>query len=241
MEILHSCTKPSLCTQTWWKLWDLLSDQRTSKHVENLGFTGPPKVLPDLIFFAIEIPHREAPWGIFLTDSPTATMRVFIGPLLFLSVAERGPVDLAMSVYNHITQFGHPSLLCQFHSVNYNKGLGFSALTPCPWGKVTVGDCLGKSLPSNRLTLNCLSQEYIFCNSFHSHQRISEQHQSTARLQAENARLWAIINKKMQHVRVWYLDIWLVGRAGHHLAWQLFPLVVGNKTTAWECSGWERE
>ena len=74
-----------------------LPDRMTSNHMENPSFTGPPKLLQDLIFFHIRIPIEGLPTGFFLPDSRTGTIRVFIGPPLFSPVEDRGPVDFPMS------------------------------------------------------------------------------------------------------------------------------------------------
>ena len=52
-------------------------DWRTGKHMENPGFTCPPKVLLKL-FFSIEIPTEGHPWGIFLLDSRTSGKNLVI-------------------------------------------------------------------------------------------------------------------------------------------------------------------
>ena len=44
-------------------------DRRTSKDLENSGFTGPQKVLHDLIFFNFRFPTEGLPIRIFLGQS----------------------------------------------------------------------------------------------------------------------------------------------------------------------------
>ena len=84
------------------KTFGPLTDRRTGDHMENSSFTGPPKLLQDLIlFFQHKSPHRGAPHRNFLPDRRTSTIRVFMGPPLFSLVEEWGPVDFPMSVMGH--------------------------------------------------------------------------------------------------------------------------------------------
>ena len=92
-----------------------LLDQRSSKLVENPGFTSLPKVSPDLNFLALRFPTEGLPREIFLPDSGTTTIRIFIGPPQFLSVTDRGPVDFPVSVSSIISCLdnSHPYENCQ--------------------------------------------------------------------------------------------------------------------------------
>ena len=56
------------------KTFGPLPDRRTGNHMENPSFTGPPKLLQDLIFFNIRIPIEGLPTGIFLPDRRTSTI-----------------------------------------------------------------------------------------------------------------------------------------------------------------------
>ena len=90
----------SHCSRSCYRHWENfgpLPDRRTGNHMENLSFTGPPKLLQDLIFFYIRIPIEGLPTGNFLPDRRTGAMRVFISPPLFSPVEDRGPVDFPMS------------------------------------------------------------------------------------------------------------------------------------------------
>ena len=79
------------------KTFGPLPDRRTGNYMENASFTGPPKLLQDLIFFNIRVPIEGLPKGFFLPDRRTSTITVSIGPPLFSPVKDRGPVDFPMS------------------------------------------------------------------------------------------------------------------------------------------------
>ena len=67
--------------------------------MESPGFASPPKVSQDLmlIFLALNLAYK-APYGIFLLDSQTIKIRVFIRSVLSLLVTDWGQMDFPMSV-----------------------------------------------------------------------------------------------------------------------------------------------
>ena len=71
------------------KNFGALQHRRTGKHMENPLCIGPPKVLPYLIFLALEISHTGAPYGNFFARQ-TATVSVLL-------VMDRRPVDFLIS------------------------------------------------------------------------------------------------------------------------------------------------
>ena len=79
------------------KTFGPLPDRRTGNHKENPRFIGARNLLGLLIFFNITVLIEGLHTGFFLTDRRTCTIRVFIGPPLFLPVEDPGPVDFPMS------------------------------------------------------------------------------------------------------------------------------------------------